>query len=159
MTLKQSPCLNNIVKTAATVFPYAILIVHGLWSVYGQPDKYRVLFEELRPIVIKQRSIGLHGVLNDLRRAGVLFDEFNDLTIKTETHERGLAALPGNRNGTIWLTREQLLEVRLKSFCRHTHSVAGIESVFRQKEAVCAIKVADGASRFGEEMECSLGQP
>ena len=48
-------------------------------SVYGQPDKYRVLFEELRPLLIKQRSVGLHGVLNDLRRAGVLFDELNDL--------------------------------------------------------------------------------
>ena len=127
--------------------------MHGLRSVYRQPDKYRVLLEKLRPIVIKQRSVGLHGVLNDLRRAGVLFDEFNDLTIKIETHERGLAALPGNRNGTIWLTREQLLEVRLKSFCRHTHSVAGIQRILRQEKAVGAIKVANGASWFGKKME------
>ena len=41
-------------------------------------------------------AVFVHGVLNDLCRAGVLFDEFNDLTIKIESHERGLATLPGD---------------------------------------------------------------
>ena len=70
--------------------------MHGLGSVYGQPDKYGVLFEKLRPIFIEQSPIGLHGVLDDLGWTCVLIDQTNGLLVEVKSHERGFPALPGN---------------------------------------------------------------
>jgi hypothetical protein len=55
-----------------------------------------VFFEEFTPFIVQQRAIGLHRIEDLHTRLAVLLNVRDGASKEFDTHQRGLAALPGN---------------------------------------------------------------
>ena len=62
--LKQFDAPHYLFKRAPSSFVFSVYIVAMLRTVDRNADKEIIIFEELTPIVVKQRSIGLQAVVD-----------------------------------------------------------------------------------------------
>ena len=76
-----------------------------------------------------------------------------DAPEEVEAHERGLAALPGDRDLGRPVRLEELADVQLQHLVRHAESAARVQRLLGQEEAVGAVEVADRARRLGQQVE------
>jgi hypothetical protein len=52
------------------------------------------------------------------------------------------------------VTFQKLLKVGLQKIFGHCKAAAGVQHLFRQKEAIFAIEIADGTTRLDQNVEC-----
>ena len=101
--LKSTPCFckrrkpaHHFVERSGAALVDAVGVVQFARAVEAQPDEVVVLLEELAPLVVQQRSVRLHGVLE--RHAGllVLFLDSDGAPEEVDAHDGRLATLPSD---------------------------------------------------------------
>ena len=114
-------------------------------------DQEAMLGEQLAPGIVQQRAVGLDGVLDLLARPAVPLGQLDRPAKELHPHERGLAALPRDRDlRSRGVGLEELAHVALEQLIRHSKAIAGIERLLGQEEAVFAIEIADRSGRLGQ---------
>ncbi len=88
-----------------------------------------------------------------LARLAVLGDHCQRTTEEVDTHQCRFTALPSDRYLGAGLRLEQLAYVGFQYLVGHTETVARVERLLGQEEAVFAIEVADRPARLREDME------
>ena len=138
----------------------AVGVVELARAVDGDPHQEVVLPEELRPVVVEQRGVGLQGVAHHLARPGVPTLELDDPAVEVQTHHGRLAPLEGeDRLGLVPVRVEQLDDVLLEDVVGHPEARARVELLLRQVEAVGAVEVAHRAGRLGHDVEGAARGP
>ena len=118
------------------------------------PTRKSCSCEELAPLVVEQRAVGLDRVLELLARAPVPLGQLDGAAEEVEAHQRGLAALPGDGDlAGPAATSSSWRDVGLEHVVAHPEPVARVERLLRQEEAVLAVEVADRAGRLGQHVE------
>jgi hypothetical protein len=123
------------------------------WPVDAYPDQEPVLSKEPAELVREQRAVGLDRMAQVLARSAVALAGLERTTEEPDTHERGLTALPGDRDLGVGVRLEQLPHVRVEDLVGHSEPVTGVERLLLQEEAVLAVEVADGTARFGQDVK------
>ena len=131
----------------------AVGVVEFARAVDRDADQEVLCGEELRPLVVDEGAVGLDRVLDDLVGPAVALDEVDHSAEELDTHERRLAALPGDRDLGVAVRLEQLPDVRLQQPVVHPERAAGVELLLGQEEAVRAVEVADRAGGLPEHVE------
>jgi hypothetical protein len=126
-------------------------------AVHAEANEDFVLLEEGAPRVVELRAVGLDGVRDLLSRPLVPLHALDRPLEEIEAHESRLATLPADDDVRACLRLEQLTDVGLEKLVGHPEPAAGIEHLLREEEAVLAVKIADRAGRFGEQMEIGRG--
>jgi hypothetical protein len=122
-------------------------------TVDAETDEEPVRCEELSPLVVQQRAVGLDRVLDPYARTLDTLGQLDSAAEEVETHQRGLATLPGDRHLIGLVSVEQLGDVRLEHLVAHPEPVAGVQRLLHQEEAVLAVEIADRAGRLREHVE------
>ena len=137
---------------AALVAPVGVVQLRR--PVDRDADEEPVLGEELAPVVVEQRGVGLQRVEHPLARCRELPLELDDAGEEVEPHERRLAALEGDHHLVRAAVRlEQAAEVRREHVVGHPEPAAGVHLLLGQEEAVVAVEVAHGTGGLGHEVE------
>ena len=150
MLLQQPQASHHPVKgwLAALVHPVGIMQLPG--PVDTDADEKIVLAEELAPVVVQERAVGLHGVLEGHARPLVLVLEINGPPVKIEAHQGGFAALPGHRHLIGAMGLDELPDILFQHLISHAKMTAGVEPLFVQKKAIRAVQVANRPGRLGQ---------
>ncbi len=132
----------------------AVGVVHVAGSVHRDADQEVVRVQEVAPLVVEERAVGLDGVEDPLSRPAEPALELERADEELEPHQCRLATLEGHHDlvGTR-VGRQQLPDVGLVDVGVHPEPAAGVELVLGQEEAVLAVQVADGAGRLGHHVE------
>ena len=151
------PALHNLVKGTlfSTVEP--VRVVELAWSIDTQTNQKVVFFEKSAPVIIEEDAVSLKGVLHDLPRPSVLFNEFDGALEEFELHQGWLAPLPsyGHRGRAVGL--QQLADICLERGIGHPVLFVRVQRLLGQEEAIGAIDVASGAARLRQQMEARGG--
>ena len=115
--------------------------------------------EQFTPVVGQQRAVGLDGVVDFLGRPTVQLGQLNRPAKELHPHERGLAALPRDRDlGGRGVRLEELPHEGGEQLVGHPKAVARIERFLGQEKAVLAVQIADRSGRLGQDVEFLVGQ-
>ena len=134
------------------VDPIAVVELGG--PVDADADQEPMLGEQLAPGIVQKRAVGLDGVLDPLARPAVTLGQLERPAEELQPHERGLAALPRDRDlGGRGVGLEELAHVGLEQLIGHSKAIAGIERLLGQEEAVLAIEIANRSGRLGQDVE------
>ncbi|MPN51582.1 hypothetical protein SDC9_199230 [bioreactor metagenome] len=83
-------------RRAAHLIP-PVLIVKLLRPINGDTHQEIVLLEKAAPVIGKQRSVGLNGIIN-LPSSGIFFLQFNCLLVETQRAHQRFTAVPGKQH-------------------------------------------------------------
>ena len=86
---------HHVVEGRLPTLVHAVRVVDLARAVDGDPDEEVVLRQEHAPLVGQERPVGLERVQDLLARLPELIDELDGAAEEVESHERRLAALPG----------------------------------------------------------------
>ena len=78
----------------------------------------------------------------------MFFLEFNGFAEEVQSHERGLAALPGKGDFRYLLGLDVLPDVFFEQVFGHAETAARVQVLLREEVAVLAIEIADGPPGF-----------
>ena len=131
----------------------AEFVVEFAWSVDTDPNEEALRRKELRPSLVEQRPVCLHRVQEALVRAAARLGERDEATEEGESHQRRLAALPGDRDLGRVVGLDDLADIGLGNLVTHAETGAGIERFLVEVEAVGAIEVADRSGRLRHHVE------
>ncbi|MOA18877.1 hypothetical protein D3C78_1392200 [compost metagenome] len=96
--LQAIPSSQHLVERASPFAVNAVDVMHGSRPVNADPDEKVVLPEEAGPLVVHQRCVGLHGVLDLLVGSTMPLGQLHRSSVEIEAAQHGLAALPGDFN-------------------------------------------------------------
>ena len=138
-------------RAAPPVSPIGVVQLAG--SIQAQPDQKLLVVQELAPLVVQKDAVGLEGVLH--RHAGrrVLLLQLHGPAEEVDTHERRLAALPGDGHLGNLVRLDGLPDVGLEHLVRHPEGATRIQPLLLQEEAVGAVQVAACAGGLGHGMK------
>jgi len=108
-----------------------------------------MLAKEFAPFVVQERTIGLHGVLEDHVRPPVSVLEFHGAPVEVEAHQGWFSTLPGDRHLVGAMGLDKLPDIMLQHYVTHAKMTAGVKQVFVQKEAIGAVQVTSRPGRLG----------
>jgi hypothetical protein len=151
--LEQVQPAHDRVECRVLLLIYPVFVVQLSRAVDRQSDEEAVLCEELAPLIIKQRAVGLKGV-GDRLALRVLLLKFDDLAEERYAQQRRLAALPGEADLGDRLILDVLADVFFQHFVTHPPLVlALVQLLLFQIEAVFAVEVADRPDRLGQQVK------
>src|SRR5208282_6184483 len=85
---------HNKFERWASLFIDSVEVMHFSRSIYAQAYEEIIFFEEYRPVIVNECSIGLNSVKNFHSRYAVFFLKFYRASEKAEAHQGWFAALP-----------------------------------------------------------------
>ena len=150
---QEPPALHHLVEGALFAAVDTVGVVELARAVDAQADQKVVFLEEGAPVIVEKDAVGLKGVLHDLSRPAVLFDEFDGAPEEVELHQRRLAALPRHCHCGRAVRLQQLADVGVERVIRHPVLFVRIQRILGQEEAVRAIDIAGGPTRLRQQVE------
>jgi len=87
MTRSKDPC-PPLIRPAG--------VVQFARAVDADPYEKIVFLEETTPVVVQQRTVGLHRIFERHARFSVLFLQLDCAAVKVDSHQGGFPSLPGN---------------------------------------------------------------
>ena len=126
----------------------AIGVMQRTRAIDAQAHQKMVRLQESAPFIVQGHAIGLEGLRDDLVRLPVFFHQRHGLAKKLDAHQCGLAALPGDRHFRQAMRFKQLPDIGLECGIRHPVLFIRIQGFLGQEEAVLAVDVASGPTRF-----------
>lgn len=125
----------------------ALILAVGIVQPFGAVDaetyKKSVFVEERAPLVIKQRAVGLEGIMNGHSRKAVFLLVFNRISKKGKPHQGRFAALPTKCDFGDVLGLDVLAGKFLEQFIAHAELRSRIQPLFFQVKTVLAVEVTD----------------
>ncbi len=119
----------------------------------AEPDEVVVLGEERAPRVVEQDAVGLERALDRHARGhAALFGRARPPE-EVETHQRRLAALPGQGHLRHPLRPGGLRDVRFHDLVGHAEVASRVQGLLLEKEAVVTPKVAARPGGLGHHVE------
>ena len=154
VALEHVEAAHHLVEGGLAALVDAVGVVHLTGAIDRDADEELVLGEELAPLVVEQRAVGLQGVADLLARLGEPRLQLDDESEEVDPHHRGLAALPRHDDlGCVRLGLDQLADVGLQQIGRHSKPAVRVEHLLGQEEAVLAVEVARRARGLGHHVE------
>ena len=144
---------HDLVEGGPADLVATISIVQLARAVDAQTDEKAVLLEEARPVAVDLGAVGLDGVGDGHARACVPVRQLDRPAEELETHEHGLAALPGDRDFGRAMRLDELPDVALEQLIAHARAPPRVQLLLLEEEAVGAVQVADRARRLRQEVE------
>ena len=131
----------------------SISIMQLFRTVYGKTDEKFIRRQELAPLVIKQRAVGLEAIVDPLAIC-VFVLQFDDVLEKWYAEQCGLAALPCKTYFLARLRLDVLADVGVEHGFAHAKlpPLFRVEILLLEVVTVGAVEVADGPMRLGHDM-------
>ena len=151
MFLEQASGSLDLVEDRSSSAVVSVGVVQLAGTVDAQADEDVVLGEEGGPLIVESVPF-VWIVRSTCQPAGRRPFDFERAPEEVEAHERGLAALPGERHERHLLSVDGLANERLH-LVGHAKVAARVERRLLEEEAVVAAQVAARPGRFGHHVE------
>ena len=135
-------------------FGDAVPVVQFLRPVQAESNGKPLRGQEAAPALIQEGAVGLNPVGDAPVGGAVLALKRHDLPEIVQPQEGRLPPMPGKTDHRTGGGVDVLDKVRLQDVVRHAKRLAlRIEALLLQIVTIVATQVADGANRFGEDLE------
>ena len=134
--LEEPKATHHLVEGAGAALVDPVGVVQLAGAVDADADQEVVFDEELAPLVVEQGAVGLHRVQEPHPRPLVTLRDLDGASEEVDTHQGRLASLPGDRDVRCLMGVDQLHDVALERLVRHPESVALVQQLLVEEEAV-----------------------
>ena len=150
--LQHAQAAYDLVESRRSAFVDAVGVVQLARTIDADADQEVVFFEELAPLVVQQRTVGLHGVLKSHAWFAILLLVLDGFAVEIDPHQGRFASLPGHRDLVAAVGLDQLADIGFEGLFRHAEFAIGIEQLLVQEEAVRTGQVASRPAGLGEDV-------
>src|ERR1022692_3275673 len=153
--LHQANRLHDPFERALAGFVPPVRAVHVAWSIQTNANQEPISAQERAPLVIQQDAVGLNRMLDRDARLPVTLRRFRREAVKVEAHERGLTALPGNRDFGNRMGLDGLANVTLHHLGGHAEAAAWILTIPSPERNSSPLPLKGGHQLRGDQSGCA----
>ena len=139
---------------AGAVEPVGVVIWFG--TVDRDTDEHVVGLEELCPLLVDQRAIGLHRVDDMLPGTAIAFAQLDEGAEEWQAAQGRLTALPEHSHLAVGTGGQIFGDICGQRLLVHLLSLGGVKQFLGQEEAILAVEVACRAGGLGNDGERQL---
>ena len=150
------PTANHHRMRAAAGAVEPVGVVIWLGTVDRDTDEHVVGLEELCPLLVDQRAIGLHRVDDMLPGTAIAFAQLDEGAEEWQAAQGRLTALPEHSHLAVGTGGQIFGDICGQRLLVHLLSLGGVKQFLGQEEAILAVEVACRAGGLGNDGERQL---